>query len=265
MGGIGKTVLATALVRDEEVRERFPDGVFWLSFGREAVVTLRQAELARLLGDSAASFESWQQGRSRLSELTADRAALVVLDDVWQAGHAEGFTRLGPGMGLVVTSRDRAVLEKAGVRAHRLDLLSKNAARVLLHESAGLAADGPPLADEIARECGFLPLAISVVGALIRTGRFDWNQALARLKAADIKRLRAKLPEYEAESVLAALQVSVEECGPMKVNRFSRWPTVLLPNSTSLWSTPSIGRSVGILPPTMLASVGMKSMIENMA
>jgi hypothetical protein len=50
MGGIGKTVLATALVRDEQVRERFPDGIFWLSFGREAVVTVRQAELARLLG-----------------------------------------------------------------------------------------------------------------------------------------------------------------------------------------------------------------------
>jgi hypothetical protein len=58
MGGIGKTVLANALVRDEQVRERFPEGVFWLSFGREAVVTVRQAELARLLGDSAASFEN---------------------------------------------------------------------------------------------------------------------------------------------------------------------------------------------------------------
>ena len=139
MGGIGKTVLATALVRDEQVRERFADGVFWLSFGREAVVTLRQTELARLLGDSAASFENWQQGRGRLSELTADRAALVVLDDVWQPGHAEAFTRLGPGMGLVVTTRDQAVLDKAGARAHRLDLLSKDAARALLRESAGLA------------------------------------------------------------------------------------------------------------------------------
>jgi hypothetical protein len=55
-----------------------------------------------------------------LSELTADRAALVVLDDVWQPGHAEGFTRLGPGMGLVVTTRDRAVLDKASAQAHRL-------------------------------------------------------------------------------------------------------------------------------------------------
>jgi hypothetical protein len=147
-----------------------------------------------------------------LSELTADRAALVVLDDVWQPGHAEGFTRLGPGMGLVVTTRDQTVLEKAGAPAHWLGLLSEDAARDLLRESAGLPADAPmpPPADAIARECGFLPLAISVVGALIRGGRSDWEKALARLMAADIKRMRAKLPEYEAESVLAALQVSIE-------------------------------------------------------
>jgi NB-ARC domain/APAF-1 helical domain/WD domain, G-beta repeat len=212
MGGIGKSVMASALARDEEVRARFPEGVFWLSFGREAVVTQCQAELAKMLGDSAASFENLQQGRSRLSELTTNRAVLVVLDDVWQPVHAEGFARLGPNSGLVVTTRDQAVLKKAGAQAHRLDLLSKDAARALLCESAGLPADGPmpPPSDEVARECGYLPLAISVVGALIKSGRYDWKEVLARLKAADIKRLRAELPEYEAESVLAALQVSVE-------------------------------------------------------
>ena len=51
----------------------------------------------------------------------------------------------------------------------------------------------------------------------------------------------------------------------MKLSRLSRWPVALLPNSTSVWSTPSIGRSVGILPPTMWAKVGKKSMIENIA
>ena len=65
-----------------------------------------------------------------------------------------------------------------------------------------------------------------MVGALIRSGRFDWQRVLARLKAADIKRLRAKLPEYEAESVLAALQVSVEEL-PEREQRAFRTCAVL--------------------------------------
>jgi NB-ARC domain len=35
MGGIGKTVLVNALCRDELVQRTFPDGIAWLSLGRE--------------------------------------------------------------------------------------------------------------------------------------------------------------------------------------------------------------------------------------
>jgi len=42
-------------------------------------------------------------------------------------------------------------------------------------------------------------------------------------------------------------------------------PVSLLPNNTSVWSTPSMGRLVGIFAPMMRAKVGMKSMIENIA
>jgi hypothetical protein len=31
MGGIGKSVLAAALVRDDAVRDAFPDGVMWVT------------------------------------------------------------------------------------------------------------------------------------------------------------------------------------------------------------------------------------------
>jgi hypothetical protein len=31
MGGIGKTVLAAALAHDSEVRQAFPDGIYWLT------------------------------------------------------------------------------------------------------------------------------------------------------------------------------------------------------------------------------------------
>jgi hypothetical protein len=35
MGGIGKTVLATALCRDPAVQRAFPDGIAWITIGRE--------------------------------------------------------------------------------------------------------------------------------------------------------------------------------------------------------------------------------------
>src|SRR6476469_7648811 len=52
---------------------------------------------------------------------------------------------------------------------------------------------------------------------------------------------------------------------PMKVSRLSRFPVSLLQNSTSVWSTPSIGRSLGILLPMRRAKVGKKSIVENIA
>jgi hypothetical protein len=57
MGGIGKTVLATALARDPAVRTKFTYGVAWLTFGRGAsalpVALIRQIHTA---GDTARPF-----------------------------------------------------------------------------------------------------------------------------------------------------------------------------------------------------------------
>ena len=52
MGGIGKSVLAASLARDEEVRQAFPDGVFWLTVGQNPSLKNLQFELAQALGKS---------------------------------------------------------------------------------------------------------------------------------------------------------------------------------------------------------------------
>lgn len=39
MGGIGKTVLAAALARDLEVRQAFPDGIYWLAIGHRMILS----------------------------------------------------------------------------------------------------------------------------------------------------------------------------------------------------------------------------------
>jgi NB-ARC domain len=36
MGGFGKTVLAQALCHDEVVQQAFPDGVIWITIGKES-------------------------------------------------------------------------------------------------------------------------------------------------------------------------------------------------------------------------------------
>ncbi|MEK7405023.1 MAG: TIR domain-containing protein, partial [Acidobacteriota bacterium] len=60
MGGIGKTVLAQALTRDEVVRQAFPDGIVWITAGREKrrdfVEEMR--EVAKALGDDLSRYEN---------------------------------------------------------------------------------------------------------------------------------------------------------------------------------------------------------------
>lgn len=47
MGGVGKTVLAAAVIQDEQIRARFRDGIVWLTLGQTPdVLTLQR----RLLG-----------------------------------------------------------------------------------------------------------------------------------------------------------------------------------------------------------------------
>jgi NB-ARC domain/APAF-1 helical domain len=164
-----------------------------------------------LSGGPPPTFETWQAGRAEIDKITADRACLVVLDDVWNEEHAAAFSRMGDCSRLLVTTRDRAVLEKIGAVERRIDILSPEGARELLLNAAG--ADAKTLPDEldkVVKECGFLPLALAAVGALIRADRFTWPEALVRLRRADLKRLRARLPEYEHDGLLAALEVSVQ-------------------------------------------------------
>ena len=47
MGGIGKTVLAAALAHDSELRQAFPDGIYWLTVGQKPNLLDLQNKLLR--------------------------------------------------------------------------------------------------------------------------------------------------------------------------------------------------------------------------
>ncbi|CAN0410734.1 unnamed protein product, partial [Pylaiella littoralis] len=96
MGGGGKTVLVSAVVRDMSVRERFRGGIFWVRVGRGAkngILPLLQG-LAREMGATATdaphgvphAFDNLDHVKLHLSAVasTGTSPRLVVLDDVWE-------------------------------------------------------------------------------------------------------------------------------------------------------------------------------------
>lgn len=223
MGGIGKSVLAARLARDEDVRRRFRDGVFWLSLGREPKLTLLQSELCGYLGERGVAFEDEHQGRARVTELLRDRAlsCLVILDDVWDARHTAAFGEMAPEGRLLITTRDAGILSSLGALDCSLDVLPADRALELLARWSGKRAEElPKEAEEVAEECGYLPLALAMIGAMVRGRPERWHTALQKLRKPDLEAICQNFPDYPYPNLLRAIEVSLEALDSSERQRY---------------------------------------------
>jgi hypothetical protein len=95
-GGIGKTVLATALARDPAVGSSFPDGVFWIALGENADPLAAQWDLLARLGVTETNVRSVTQGTRALRDTLVQRECLLIVDDVWSVAAAKALAVTGP-------------------------------------------------------------------------------------------------------------------------------------------------------------------------
>jgi TIR domain-containing protein/NB-ARC domain-containing protein len=110
MGGIGKSVLAAALCQDEVIQAAFPDGVIWVTLGREPGNLVSQmTEVGRALGDTREAYDTPEASMNRLRTALQDKAVLLILDDVWDARHIEPFRTEAPRCRTLFTTRDGAI------------------------------------------------------------------------------------------------------------------------------------------------------------
>jgi NB-ARC domain/TIR domain len=117
MGGIGKSVLASALAHDRKIREAFPDGIVWVGLGPLPDLAELQRRVHRDLGGDGA-IANEQEGRTQLKNLLADKAVLLVIDDVWRRGDVDAFNVLGPRCRAMLTTRDAGLLASVGGTHH---------------------------------------------------------------------------------------------------------------------------------------------------
>jgi hypothetical protein len=221
MGGIGKSVMAAAVARDKDTQHAFPDGILWLTLGINPKLAQRQSDLAVMLGDVPHAFNDPQEGRSHLSKLLADKVCLIILDDVWKVEHLEGFNILGSSSKMMITTRDAKIITALGAQEYRLGVLDDEEAMKLLATWAGQSKeDLPPEALKVANECGNLPLALAMVGAMVRGMPELWKVALDRLKNADLDKIEQQFPDYPYTDLLKAIQVSVDALEPELQERY---------------------------------------------
>ena len=215
MGGIGKTVLAQALCHDEVVQQAFPDGVVWITIGKESAfdALTRMREVGKALGDDLSRYENELAAKHQYRSTIRKKAALIVVDDVWRSSDLEPLrAEDSPRSRLLFTTRDASIAAAMGAREHVADLLTEEQSReVLARWSRTEITNLPPIAAQLIHECGRLPLALSMVGAMLRGKPATyWKAVLEHLRNADLDKIKAQFPDYPYTDVLRAIQVSVD-------------------------------------------------------
>jgi len=245
MGGIGKTVLAKALTEDEVVQRAFPDGIVWLTAGKERKRDFieEMREVAKALGDDLSRYDTALACENQYRTTIANKAALIVVDDVWSKADIEPLLAESPRSRFLFTTRDGAVGRFVGAREHRADLLDGAQSRQLLASWANLSvAELPAVTDDIVAECGRLPLALSVVGAILRGADEEfWTDTLDLLRRADLSAIQEQLPPGQ-ESFFRAVEVSFRSLDPAMQERYKALAVLLedmsaaLPILETLWN-----------------------------
>ncbi|NJC82914.1 AfsR/SARP family transcriptional regulator [Planosporangium mesophilum] len=178
--GVGKTALAVHWA--SRARRRFPDGQLYVNlrgYDPRPPVPPVQA-LGHLLCGLGVAPERIPPGledaAAMYRSVLADRRVLVLLDNAADAEQVRPLLPGGSSSFVVVTSRRRlgGLVALDGARELFLEVLSPDEARTLLAGILGAErVDGEPTAAaDLARLCGYLPLAVRVAAAnLARPGR----------------------------------------------------------------------------------------------
>jgi hypothetical protein len=234
LGGIGKSVLATAVVLDEEVRQWFDDGILWVTLGQNPDLLSLLGDWIRELDKSREAFSAntLEAAKQYLGTLLAERQMLLVVDDVWNAAHAEWFRVGGVGCRVLVTTRE-ARLEGAE-EPYILNVMSPQESLELVKGKLGKkwTEEMTQAALEFAKLLGYLPLALRLMAVQVARGRGWENLKKAflletdRLRTLDYPGVRLKeCSEIERRkySLRACLQLSLERLKEDRQEYFDRF------------------------------------------
>lgn len=246
--GVGKSALAIRAAH--RLRDGFPHGQLYIDLRQAGGRPLDPAGLLdRLLSGlglaQASRPREAPSATALLRAATADRQLLVVLDNAVDSSQVRTALALGPGCGVLVTSR-RALVGLDGASHLRLGALPEPAAIQLLGQVIGAArvAVEPEAATEVARWCGYLPLALCAAGARL-AARPDWPiAAFARRLAHPAGRLdELECAELSVRGTLAAAWRELAE-SPDPTDR----TTATIAGLLGSWPRPEFSREEVAVP-----------------
>ncbi|TVU23251.1 hypothetical protein EJB05_25604, partial [Eragrostis curvula] len=185
MGGMGKTTLAQKIFKDTTIDEHFKTKI-WLSITQQFnELELLRSAIKHAGGDLGVEQDNTLLTRTLTNTLSANKF-LLVLDDMWSARAWESILGVPvtnasykqPGSRVLVTTRfqDLAPQMHQPFYLHRVNPLDEDDAWSLLKNQFSQPSNQVARVDhlkdtgmKIIKKCGGLPLAIKIVGGLLRT------------------------------------------------------------------------------------------------
>ena len=215
--GVGKTTVATWLAHDSDVRERFSDGVLWVSLGSSPNLRLELDTWGRILNlEHIYAERTIDQAHAVLANSLKNKKMLLILDDVWKVEHAMPFLVGGRNCATIITTRVPHLAQQfvQPTQIHVLHALTIESALKLLGDLAPqVVIKFPTEAREIVESLDGLPLPIQVAGKLLQSQvnvGFGVRELMNKLMTDSVS-LGAEVPLnyhdliYETTPTIAAL------------------------------------------------------------
>ncbi|XP_071927974.1 putative disease resistance protein At1g50180 isoform X2 [Coffea arabica] len=200
MGGIGKTTLARKVYHHEKLKQCIK-GFAWICVSQQwQTKDLLQGILLKLTPENRKQIMKSEQDElaKLLREHLGARRCLIVLDDIWSTdvwdSLKDAILVSEHGTKILLTTRIRDVAEHVGPNGYRHELRfltedqSWELLRKKIRESSGEGCEDLDKMKELGKEmlnnCGGLPLAVVVLGGILRTRTFkEWNEVHENIKS----------------------------------------------------------------------------------
>jgi len=191
MGGIGKTTLAQLVYNDDRLKEHFEHKA-WVCVSDPFNVLMVMRTIIKAITRSPCDIEELDQLQNEIKDRLTGKKFLVVLDDVWDKNYAKwevlrNALKFGAqGSKVIVTTRDHEVARIMHGEDYRITQLSEKDCWSLFAKYAfpnGNFNAYPQLEEigsQIVEKCKGLPLAITAIGALLRSNLWvnEWDKVL---------------------------------------------------------------------------------------
>ena len=173
--GVGKTSVVSALGHDSEIVRTFKDGVLWISLEQRPSIISEMARWGRALGsEEILKAPTVKEATAQLGALLSKRQMFLIVDDVWETGHATAFVdAAGEQCSVMVTTRLTKVAEDLTtdqIQSYNLPVLTEEfALRLLRILIPKVVSQNESECLELVRDLECLPLALHVAAGLLRS------------------------------------------------------------------------------------------------